>query len=150
MTGRSKSEAVSAATAYFKKNLCVIKNANTLRELEVFVKKSSRMLPEAMAGTDPITGERYHDDEVTCMILGIYANRQLPYLNGQLTKGLDNKPRECQHLIVAGGICLRCRFKVPEAQPKVLTFEDLRSTVKANSKKRNNPSSLLGFWVPNQ
>ena len=149
MTGRSKSEAVSAATAFFKKGMCVVKNPNTLRELEVFVKKSSRMLPEAMDGTDPVTGERYHDDEVTCLMLGIYASRQLPYMGSTLYQPPEEKEPECQHAVVAGGVCLKCRKEIPMAQPKVLTFDDLRATVKANNKRNKNYNSnaMLNFWI---
>lgn len=148
MTGRSKSEAVSAATAFFKQGMCVVKHPNTLRELEVFVKKSSRMLPEAMDGTDPITGERYHDDEVTCLVLGIYASRQLPYMGTAMYQPVEEKV-ECQHAVVAGGICLKCRKPVEAAQPKVLTFDDLRATVRANNKRNKgiNSNSMLNFWL---
>jgi hypothetical protein len=148
MTGRSKSEAVSAATAFFKQGMCVVKNPNTLRELEVFVKKSSKMLPEAMDGTDPVTGERYHDDEVTCLVLAIYASRQLPYMGTVMYQPVEEKV-ECQHPVVAGGVCIRCRKTVPQAQPKVLTFDDLRATVKANNKnnKSFNNNSMLKFWL---
>ena len=148
MTGRSKSEAVSAATAFFKQGMCLIKNENTLRELEVFVKKSTKMLPEAMDGTDPITGERYHDDEVTCMVLGIYASRQLPYMGQTMYQPLEEAV-ECQHAVVAGGICLKCRKTVELAQPKVLTFDDLRATVRSNTKRNNSYSSnaMLNFWI---
>tara|TARA_R110002072_G_scaffold94054_4_gene208196 strand:+ start:101 stop:556 length:456 start_codon:yes stop_codon:yes gene_type:complete len=149
MTGRSKSEAVSSATAFFKQGMCVVKSPNTLRELEVFVKKSSRMLPEAMDGTDPVTGERYHDDEVTCLMLGIYASRQLPYMGSTLYQPPEEKEPECQHAVVAGGVCLKCRKTIPMAQPKVLTFDDLRATVKANNKRNKGYQSnaMLNFWI---
>tara|TARA_R110002096_G_scaffold12779_2_gene45623 strand:+ start:575 stop:2248 length:1674 start_codon:yes stop_codon:yes gene_type:complete len=151
MTGRSKSEAVSGATAYFKKGLCQLRNPNTLRELEVFVKKSSRMLPEAMDGTDPITGERYHDDEVTCMVLGIYGNRQLPYRGRISNEKDDDLSRECPHIIVAGGTCLKCRKKIAGTEPKSLTFDQLRATVKANTNKnsRYRSNAMLSFWAGN-
>tara|TARA_R110000751_G_scaffold98122_1_gene191021 strand:+ start:1625 stop:3712 length:2088 start_codon:yes stop_codon:yes gene_type:complete len=149
MTGRSKSEAVSTATAYFKKGLCIIKNPNTLRELEVFVKKSSRMLPEAMDGTDPVTGERYHDDEVTCMVLGIYGNRQLPYRGRIRTDDSALESQECPHIVVAGGICLKCRKKIPMAESKPLTFNQLRETVKSNAKNNSmrGSNAMLNFWI---
>ena len=148
MTGRSKSEAVSSATAFFKQGMCVVKHPNTLRELEVFVKKSSKMLPEAMDGTDPITGERYHDDEVTCLMLGIYASRQLPYM-GQTMYQPPEEKYECPHAVVAGGICLKCRKKVQMAEAKPLTFDQLRATVKANNKRNKglNNNSMLNFWI---
>jgi len=148
MTGRSKSEAVSSATAFFKQGMCVVKNPNTLRELEVFVKKSSKMLPEAMDGTDPITGERYHDDEVTCLMLGIYASRQLPYMGETMYQPPEEK-YECPHAIVAGGVCLKCRKKVPQAEVKPLTFDQLRATVKTNNKRNKSlgNNSMLNFWI---
>ena len=148
MTGRSKAEAVSSATAFFKQGMCIVKNQNTLRELEVFVKKSSRMLPEAMDGTDPITGERYHDDEVTCLMLGIYASRQLPYMGKSMYQPVEEK-KECPHAMVAGGICIKCRKKVKQAESKPLTFEELRATVKANGKKSSSYQSnaMLSFWL---
>ena len=148
MTGRSKSEAVSGATAFFKQGMCIVRNPNTLRELEVFVKKSSRMLPEAMGGTDPITGERYHDDEVICMVLAIYASRQLPYMGQAMYQPIEEK-RECPHTIVAGGVCLKCRKTIEMAQPKSLTFDQLRATVKSNN-KNNRPNSMLNFWIQKQ
>ena len=147
MTGRSKSEAVSAATAFFKQGMCLVKNPNTLRELEVFVKKSSRMLPEAMDGTDPITGERYHDDEVVCLILGVYASRQLPYMGKNMYQPVIEKV-VCSHPVVAGGICVKCRKKIDAAQPKVLTFDDLRATVKSNNKSNSYRSdTMLNYLI---
>ena len=106
------------------------------------------MLPEAMDGTDPVTGERYHDDEVTCLVLAIYASRQLPYMGTVMYQPVEEKV-ECQHPVVAGGVCIRCRKTVPQAQPKVLTFDDLRATVKANNKnnKSFNNNSMLKFWL---
>jgi hypothetical protein len=106
------------------------------------------MLPEAMDGTDPITGERYHDDEVTCLMLGIYASRQLPYMGSVMYQPVEEK-KECQHPVVAGGICLKCRKPVKAAEPKVLTFDDLRATVKSNSKRNKSLSgnSMLNFWL---
>tara|TARA_R110002020_G_scaffold201079_4_gene403569 strand:- start:913 stop:1908 length:996 start_codon:yes stop_codon:yes gene_type:complete len=149
MTGRSKAEAVSAATAYFKQGLCVIRNANTLRELEVFVKKSSRMLPEAMTGTDPLSGEPYHDDEVVCMVLAIFANRQLPYRGEWVTPGQNKKENECLHAVIAGGKCLRCRKEFPDAVEQPLTFDDLRSIVRNNkvSGDTSRQNALVNFWV---
>jgi hypothetical protein len=148
MTGRSKAEAVSAATTYFKQGLCVVHNKNTLRELEVFVKKHSRMLPEAMDGTDPVTGERYHDDEVICMVLAIFGNRQLPYRNRKIVDAYEKK-RECSHLVVAGGKCLRCRVDVPQAQPEELTFDKLRSMVRNKSREKYSETGneFLRFWT---
>jgi hypothetical protein len=149
MTGRSKAEAVSAATAYFKQGLCVIRNANTLRELEVFVKKSSRMLPEAMDGTDPLSGEPYHDDEVVCMVLAIFANRQLPYRGQWVMPGQQKEENECLHAVVAGGKCLRCRKEFPGAIEQPLTFDDLRSIVRSNkvSGDKSRQNALVNFWV---
>jgi hypothetical protein len=148
MTGRSKAEAVSAATTYFKQGSCVLHNSNSLRELEVFVKKDSRMLPEAMDGTDPITGERYHDDEVICMVLAIYGNRQLPYKN---RRSVDSEEDEfaCRHIVVAGGRCLRCRESIPQAQAEELTFDKLRSMVRNKTKPKHagKENEALRFWI---
>jgi len=152
MTGRSKAEAVGIATAFFKQGLCVIRNANTLRELEVFVKQSSRMLPEAMKGTDPVTGDRYHDDEVTGVVLAIFGNRQLPYRGKWIAPGAEASVSsdECGHAMIAGGKCIRCRKVFPMAVETVLTFEALRKMVKGDSDtrgvdKRRNES--LAFWI---
>lgn len=148
MTGRSKAEAVSAATTYFKQGSCVLHNPNSLRELEVFVKKDSRMLPEAMDGTDPITGERYHDDEVICMVLAIYGNRQLPYRNRSRVDE-EQGERKCSHAVVAGGRCLRCRETIPQAQAEELTFDKLRSMVRDNTKPKHagRQNEALRFWT---
>jgi hypothetical protein len=150
MTGRSKAEAVSAATTYFKQGQCILHNKNTLRELEVFVKKSSRMLPEAMDGTDPITGERYHDDEVTCMILAIYGNRQLPYRGRVMDLNESADKVECLHLVVAGGVCLKCRKKINTGEAKPLTFDQLRESVRSNASRPNRSNAnnaLLNYWI---
>ena len=106
------------------------------------------MLPEAMDGTDPITGERYHDDEVTCLMLGIYASRQLPYMGSVMYQPPEEK-RECVHAVVAGGVCLKCRKKIKAAEVKPLTFDQLRATVKANNNKNNNKRSnaMLNYWI---
>ena len=149
MTGRSKSEAVSSATTFFKQSLVEINNSNTLRELSVFVKKEGRMLPEAMSGTDPVTGERYFDDEVTCVVLGIFGHRQLPFRMYLMPGAQRTGGNECLHLMVAGGICVKCRvpIKIPGDEP--LTFDKLRSMVKKRTidKRQGNKSAGLRFWT---
>ena len=57
--------------------------------------------------------------------------------------------KECEHLVVAGGVCLKCRKTIEAAQPKVLTFDDLRATVRANSKRNKglNTNAMLNFWL---
>tara|TARA_R100000808_G_C2151029_1_gene159954 strand:- start:723 stop:2822 length:2100 start_codon:yes stop_codon:yes gene_type:complete len=149
MTGRSKAEAVGGATTYWKQGLCIIRNKNTLRELEVFVKKSSRMLPEAMEGTDPITGERYHDDEVTAFVLAIFANRQLPFKGRSVVERESKEKRECAHPVIAGAKCLKCRKEFPEAKEEPLTFEALRKMVKARNSQAGNrrESAIANFWT---
>ena len=105
------------------------------------------MLPEAMDGTDPITGERYHDDEVVCLILGVYASRQLPYMGKNMYQPVIEKV-VCSHPVVAGGICVKCRKKIDAAQPKVLTFDDLRATVKSNNKSNSYRSdTMLNYLI---
>jgi hypothetical protein len=149
MTGRSKAEALSAATTYFKNGDCTVHHKNTLRELEVFVKKSTRMLPQAMEGTDPTTGERYHDDEVTCLILAIFGNRQLPYRGRSFSDGEQEK-KDCPHLIIAGNVCLKCRKRLEVPQPEVLTFDKLREMVKSG-RTHGRPSAaneMLDYWLP--
>jgi hypothetical protein len=150
MTGRSKSEAVSGATTYFKQGNCIVRCKNTLRELEVFVKKSSRMLPEAMDGTDPVTGDRYHDDEVTCVVLGIFGNRQLPY-RGRALKTAEEEKRDCPHLIIAGNVCMKCRKRVETPEPEPLTFDKLRQMVKKNNREtvsNKRANAMIDFWMP--
>ena len=101
-----------------------------------------------MDGTDPITGERYHDDEVICMVLAIYGNRQLPYRN-RLNIDEEQGERKCPHVVVAGGRCLRCRESIPQAQPEELTFDKLRSMVRNNTKPKHagKQNDVLRFWM---
>ena len=56
---------------------------------------------------------------------------------------------ECPHAIVAGGVCLKCRKKVPQAEVKPLTFDQLRATVKTNNKRNKSlgNNSMLNFWI---
>ena len=107
------------------------------------------MLPEAMSGTDPVTGERYFDDEVTCVVLGIFGHRQLPYKMYVVPGTQRTGGGECLHLIVAGGICMKCRtpIKIPGDEP--LTFDKLRSMVKKRTIDGNkgNKSAGLKFWT---
>ena len=149
MTGRSKAEAVGGATTYWKQGLCIVRNKNTLRELEVFVKKSTRMLPEAMEGTDPITGERYHDDEVTAFVLAIFASRQLPFRGRMLVDAAAQEERECLHAVIAGAKCLKCRKEFPEAKEEPLTFEALRKMVKTRQGQSGNRrhAAMSDFWT---
>ena len=91
----------------------------------------------------------FHDYEVTCMVLGIFGNRQLPYRGRIITDDSSPKIQECQHLVVAGGVCLKCRKKIPMAESKPLTFDQLRATVKANTKNNNvrGSNAMLNFWI---
>mgnify|MGYP005814469507 CR=1 FL=1 len=151
MTGRSKAEAVSAATTYWKQGLCIVHSPNTLRELEVFVKKSSRMLPEAMNGTDPVTGESYHDDDVTCLVLAIFAGRQLPYKGKWVDPAKkEEEARKCSHWAVAGGKCIKCREEIAAAKEEPLTLETLRSMVKQHTSQKVGQirqNEMLRFWI---
>ncbi len=145
MTGRSKSEAIGNATTFFKQGRVVVHSPDTLRELEVFVKKSDRMQPAAMDGTDPITGEPYHDDEVVAMILGIHANRSLP-LNGTPAQSMKKrKVLDCIHSVVKDCVCTSCGERFPELESQMLTFDRLRSMVVENTKAQKRDVPFLPF-----
>jgi hypothetical protein len=149
MTGRSKSEAVSSATTYFKQGRCILHSPATIRELEVYVKKSQRALPEAMDGTDPVTGEPYHDDEATVMILAIHSNRQLPWRGRWVDLEEVRKLTECRHLDVRDCVCQNCGRVFDELKKQQLTFESLRSIVKSsgNHAGPGRNADLLEFWT---
>ena len=149
MTGRSKSEAVSSATTYFKQGRCILHSPATIRELEVYVKKSQRALPEAMDGTDPVTGEPYHDDEATVMVLAIHANRQLPWRGGWFDSEESRKLSECRHLDVQECVCQNCGKVFEELKKQQLTFGKLRSIVKSSGSHAGagRGSELLEFWT---
>jgi hypothetical protein len=148
MTGRSKAEAISSGTTFWKQGRCILNSKNALRELEVYVKKSSRMLPEAMAGTDPVTGEPYHDDEVTCVILAIFGNRQLPW-KGAIEAARDDNT-ECRHLNVADCVCVDCGMEFKELRETMLTFDSLRQMVGSNANATGGRAgtAMLDYWLP--
>lgn len=149
MTGRSKSEAISSATTFFKQGLAEVRNTNTLRELGVFVKKEGRMLPEAMSGTDPVTGERYFDDEVICVVLAIFGHRQLPYGLGAQGAPKSTGHNPCLHFSVKDGACVKCKQKVNIPMEEPLTFDKLRSMVKQRTvqARKGTPAESLHFWT---
>jgi hypothetical protein len=143
MTGRSKSEAVGNATTFFKQGRVILHSTDTLRELEVFVKKSDRMQPAAMEGTDPITGEPYHDDEVVAMILAIHANRTLPLRGTPLDAREKRKALDCIHAIVKDCACMSCGERFPELETQRLTFDRLRSMVIENTRSARRQDPFL-------
>ena len=121
----------------------------TIRELEVYVKKSQRALPEAMDGMDPVTGEPYHDDEATVMILAIHSNRQLPWKGVWRDSSETKKLAECRHLDVQECACQNCGKVFEELKKQQLTFGKLRSIVESSGSHTatGRTTDLLEFWT---
>tara|TARA_Y100000593_G_scaffold74306_1_gene136673 strand:- start:3649 stop:5718 length:2070 start_codon:yes stop_codon:yes gene_type:complete len=145
MTGRSKAEAVGNATTMFKQGRVILRSERTLRELGAFVKKSKRMLPEAMDGTDPVTGEPYHDDEVVVMVLAIHASRQLPWRGTPVQSARKAEILNCQHIEVADCVCVKCGERFPELAETKMTFDSLRKMVKDSTEEKRRRNEFLPF-----
>jgi hypothetical protein len=145
MTGRSKAEAVGNATTMFKQGRVVIHSERTLRELGAFVKKSQRMLPEAMDGIDPVTGEPHHDDEVVAMVLAIHASRQLPWRGTPVQSERKLALLKCTHIEVADCVCVNCGEHFPELAVTKLTFDSLRKMVKDSTEETRRRKEFLHF-----
>lgn len=145
MTGRSKAEAVGNATTMFKQGRVVLRSERTLRELGAFVKKSKRMLPEAMDGTDPVTGESYHDDEVVVMVLAIHASRQLPWRGTPTQSARKMEMLNCSHVEVSDCMCVKCGERFPELAETKMTFDSLRKVVKDSTEEKRRRNEFLPF-----